>query len=474
MCIRDSPALFTSLSATSAYQWFNCLLAPLGLWLTVLGGFALARGLWGAWPALVAALALVALPDAAQQGVQNAYFSYHWLQAATPGLSYGVALIALAWLLMFTACRTASPWGVAASYLAAALCLVFKAHIFVAGALLLWIFPPLYYPGLARSRRLAWLLGALALFAAAIWLSQDVQSLPLVRPDGSALKPYLAQTNQLIDNGALKELFGSLDADSSLAGDLLLGSLELLVCSFGVLTLLWALVSRVARRWLEPMLSWFPWLVLGNYLAMALFLAFDSHVVGTSDELLHRPFVWAYFVVVLWLGGACYRQLEGDAAPRALPGRLLVALVAAGSLLTPLLLGQSIQKGPDWPLSNLALPGGLVECTEYLRQHSDPRDLVQDSANDPMYVVSALSQRQAYLIMAKYNPASGYRPSFGVRLQELAVLRELDDAEQIRAYARKNRMRWYLMNDGELVAWPAELLNRPAFVSGNYRVYCLY
>ena len=52
------------------------------------------------------------------------------------------------------------------------------------------------------------------------------------------------------------------------------------------------------------------------YLIMSLGLAYDKNQVGTPDELLHRPFVWAYFVVCSWVAGAIYMWKFGNYVPR--------------------------------------------------------------------------------------------------------------------------------------------------------------
>ena len=99
---------------------------------------------------------------------------------------------------------------------------------------------------------------------------------------------------------------------------------------------------------------------------------------------------------------------------------------------------------------------------------------VQTLFNDPLFVVSALSERQQFLVFPRYNPASGYRPIFGVRKQEVEGLKRLTKREDIAVYARKQGLRWYLLNPEDTLSWPLALLERPVYSSGGYRVYKLY
>jgi len=135
---------------------------------------------------------------------------------------------------------------------------------------------------------------------------------------------------------------------------------------------------------------------------------------------------------------------------------------------------ENIQSISELPLTNILVPKNLVDSVEYIRTHSERSDIVQDSQNDPLFVVSALSERQQFLVFPRYNPASGYRPIFGVRKQEVEGLKRLTKMEDIAVYARKQGLRWYLLNPEDTLSWPLALLERPVYSSGGYRVYKLY
>ena len=104
-----TPALIRQASGLRSYAAFAGILAPLGVFFTGLGAYALFGSFWGSWPGLAAAAALLLLPDGAQQGMQNTFLSYHWLTQISPSASYGLALVALAWLFVLLGCTARQP-----------------------------------------------------------------------------------------------------------------------------------------------------------------------------------------------------------------------------------------------------------------------------------------------------------------------------------------------------------------------------
>ena len=45
--------------------------------------------------------------------------------------------------------------------------------------------------------------------------------------------------------------------------------------------------------------------------------------------------------------------------------------------------------------------------------------------------------------------------------------------EQLAAFARQTGIRWYVLHPGDVVAWPADVLDHPAFADRGFRVYDL-
>ena len=103
-----TPAFIKQASGIRSYAAFAGILAPMGVFFTGLGAYVLVGSFWGRWPGLGGAAALLLLPDGAQQGMQNSFMSYHWLTQISPSASYGLALLAMAWMFVLLGCRQGS------------------------------------------------------------------------------------------------------------------------------------------------------------------------------------------------------------------------------------------------------------------------------------------------------------------------------------------------------------------------------
>ena len=67
------------------------------------------------------------------------------------------------------------------------------------------------------------------------------------------------------------------------------------------------------------------------------------------------------------------------------------------------------------------------------------------------------------------------RPPDGLheRIRDLAILKRMSDASDIRRFAAERKIAWYLLRPESQVAWPASFLDAPAFTCEGYRVYRL-
>ena len=170
-----TPAFIRQASGLHSYAAFAGILAPMGVFFTGLGAYALVGSFWGSWPGLAAAAALLLLPDGAQAGMQNTFMSYHWLTQISPSASYGLALLALAWLFVLLGCTRGSRLQLVTGWLLAGVLAVYKLHFFIASALLLLLVPALFFPwlrgaGSARGplgsgKRALWAVSAAAVYA---------------------------------------------------------------------------------------------------------------------------------------------------------------------------------------------------------------------------------------------------------------------------------------------------------------------
>lgn len=446
------PAALVDATGVSTYVAYASLLMPLGLLVTVLGAYSLAAVAFGRWPALAGAAALILLPDAAQLGFGNPFLGYHWLQQIAPAQMYGVASAAVVFALILEGCRSGRPALALCSYFFVLATLLYKAQIFVAISFVALVLPVFYLPGRWTRFRLPILVILVSVYFGAAAISQLSTSVPTLRLDGSGLSPYMGAVMNLQDDGFIKNLFASIQAAAGTSWILqaLAFSLLLLVCTFGVYLPAYLCLLRRPAPLSTKLSRIFPLLVVCIYLVMATCLALDERHIGTMEELLHRPFVWAYFVVVVFLGAALYASVFGDGLPAARIAR--AALLGAAVLLlgVPLHYGQRIQTFKTWQTEYPTLPVCQVDIARYIKAHSQPGAIVQDSLNDPSYRLTALSERKPYAM-----DSGGVRLPAGIkeRLMELAALKLLESGDELIAAMRNRGIRWYVLNPGDHVKW---------------------
>ena len=139
------PAFIKQASGIGSYTAFAAILAPVGVFFTGLAAYALFGTLWGAWPGVAATAALLLLPDGAQQGMRNPFLSYHWLTQISPSATYGLALLAMAWLFVIRGCARGSRLQLLTGWFIAGLLAVYKLHYAIASALPLLLVPVLFF-----------------------------------------------------------------------------------------------------------------------------------------------------------------------------------------------------------------------------------------------------------------------------------------------------------------------------------------
>jgi hypothetical protein len=469
-----SPAIVELFSPASAYAAYGAVLVPLGFFMTGVAGFVMASCWWGPWSGFMGAAALLLLPDASLHGTRNSYLAYHWMQAVGPAGLYGVALLGLAWTLMIRGCERRDWTLVVGSWCCSAVVLCYKAQFFVAAAFLLWVVPPIAMRGLRPLRRLGWFVVAAGLYAGAVTLSNESASLPLIRLDGSAAGEFLG--GLLMANtapGPFRDFFAPHLGTGRLLETAAFGIPFLLFSAVGILAFMYGALAITLRSRVNRIVLLFPAAIIANFLVMGTFLAYDSRGVGTKEELLHRPFVWAYFVTVVWVGGAAAVLIEPWLRKRAISSCVLAATVAP-LLGVPAWRGAlGTQSKSGWSLANVPVPSELVAAAAYVRGHSSAAEVFQDFRLDRYSVFTALSERRPY-VATNWNPTSYGASERAARISVVSSVAEIRDSQVLEAAARQLGLRWVLLWPESTVRWPASVVNNPSYSSGRLRLYRLY
>jgi len=298
-----------------------------------------------------------------------------------------------------------------------------------------------------------------------------------LRLDGSSAEKYSLELLSSCDPGFFKSFFTTALVEqphAKLIFFLYLAGM-ITISTFGLW--IFACIAGVVfmRSKTQAAVLCFPLVVAVNYIVMSVGLAMDEKKIGTPDELLQRPFVWAYFVVVASTAGGCYAFFFGDRAPASAGARILIAVVLFGCLTVPIRFAHNLQTMPVWqPFADFktfnAVPSDLVKASHYIRKHSRAGDIIQDSENDPKLVLGGLAERQDFAVEYVFD---GAQPPVGLRerLNELAAFKQMRDASGVIQYAKVHKISWYVLQPVTKVTWPAEIFDAPVFESGGYRVY---
>jgi hypothetical protein len=466
-----SPAFVQKLSGIHSYASFAGILSPLGGFFTGLGAYALFGSLFGAWPGFAAAAALLLLPDGFRQGLANPFMSYHWLTQISPSATYGLAILAVAWLFVLTGCRRSSPLQVLIGWGFAGVLVAYKLHYVVASAFLLLVVPAVFFARpLGKKLRALWIFSAAAFYVAALYLGQKVPGVPLIRFDGSAMGEILHLILTFAVPGPFKEFLTShLGRPFPWTKNLLLGLPYVLATIFGLLLPLCVGLVVWLRKRLPALYLAFPLLLIANFAVMFFGLALDFES-STPDELSHRPLMIVYFFVAAWIGGALGVLAVESERLRRNAHRVIVGASAA-LLVVPLYFGQGVQLMWAMPrLSPFRVPAPLLEVADFLRTHGGPEDVFQDCQFDRTYTIAAWSERRSFVSHTLTNmPFRG--ETLAKRTAAVDRLMMLRDEKLIVGTARAYGIRWFILQKGSRVNWPPQIADHPAFEAGPFRVY---
>lgn len=467
------PALLRQASGIDSYSVFAGALGPVGVFFTGLGAYALFASWWGRWPGFAAGAALLLLPDGAQQGMQNTFMSYHWLTQISPSASYGLALLAVAWLFVIQGCRRGSWSQVFVGWSLAAVVVAYKLHFVVASALLLLLVPALFFRRrLGPGKRALWVVGAAAVYGLGLVAGQHVPGVPLIRFDGSSIGEILRLIHTFAKPGAIRDFaVQHSGAKFPTVANLLYGIPYVLCAVFGLLIPLLGLLAAWLRRRTPSLYVLFPLLLIGNFLLMFFGLALDF-ASSTPDELSHRPLMLVYFFVAAWVGAAVGLVLVKLPRSSHLAGPCIVGL-AVILLAFPARLGPGVQALWAMPrMSPVRVPLSLLNVADYIRDNGGPEDVFQDSQFDRIYALAALSERRAFV--AHTMTRMPFRSDLiEARTSAIDRFMGIRQARAVHATARAFGFRWFVLQRGDSVEWPAEIADKPVLEAGPFRLYKL-
>jgi hypothetical protein len=468
-----------SFASMPAYQAVACFWTPFGTFLSGLAAYALATAFGGRPAGLCALIALLVLPDASYYGFKDPWFRYHWLQQIGSAGMYGVACLALAFLFLLEARRTRFWLLLAAGLAFTAATFFFKAQLFVVAVPLVIAWLILCYPRFSVAWRILLLQAVIVLAVGGIVVANKLQLGPRLGPDRVYFEVYAKYATAEGEKGVLRETVEKGAAAVGRSRYYLKATTLVVLSTFGGLLAGLPLLGAWAwwRRKLQAV-DLVPWIALALYVVFLVGLK-DNFAGVHMYELIHRPFVWPYFVLMVWCAGT-FCVLLGETKL----GRLLLKpkIIAVGGIIVlflPWHMGRNVQQGKmSWRnvCYDLRFPVGMVRCARFVAEHGSRADLVQDSQCDDHLVFGSLAERRSYLArpeLWKESQNAKLRAEIERRRPLLEQLKSVTTRKALQEMAAQTGIRWYLAHPKDRLSWPRDFLAAPAFCWDGFAVYDL-
>lgn len=447
---------------------------PFGCFLSGIAAYTLGNAFWGQKAGLAALTAVMIIPDAALLRFGHPYYGYHWLQEVDPGGLYGVAIAGVALAIVAMGWRARRLGWITSGVFLGALVAVFKVHIFVASFPLIFSFAALAWPSRPPKKWLA--LGlCIAIGVIVTQVAGHFHIGPGVHFDFSGNAWFWKFLANMAKQTPV-ELWYQVFLRNNLFPSYLPLAIGLLLISalgiFAILAPFTCLLALRRKNWTAP--NTLSVAAIGILLLMTFTLSRNT-TLGLADELNHRPFVWAYWLVASLVGG----YLFSIVIPRLSHRRVLLFWVAYFSfLLVPVYCGAGLQRG-GWPgaqaHSSLTIDRGLIECARYIRGQASATAIVQDSQLETSFpILSALAERPSFAGRTKFwvRISNAFRQSsYRTQLEKLKNLETASNLADLQHSARETGIKWFVCHPDDHYPWPREFLDHPVFESNGYKVY---
>jgi xanthosine utilization system XapX-like protein len=456
-----------------AYDTVVGFWAPFGSFLIGLASYALGRAIWGQGAGLAALVATFLIPDGVMLTIAHPYYGYFWLQHIAPGGLYGVAIAGTALILIIQGMREGRRVWIVSGVAVGALVAFFKVHIFAAAFPLLFSFAILAWP---PRKRLQWLvLGAcVAVGAALLTLANYFHVGPDVYFDFSGGAWYWKVLANWARGTHVESWYQIFHTAHPFPSYLAQAIGLLLVNALGIFAVVAPLVWLLAV-WCKT------WQVSESIsvaaIAILLLMTFGlsgNAMLGNPDELIHRPFVWAYWLVGSLAAGRLFSMVAGR---RPQPPIWAVAVGILALMIVPIWYGSGLDRA-KWSgagaFSSLRVDRGLVDCAHYIRGQLPTTAVAQDSRLDELLILGGLGERRSFAARPKLwmRASKVFRESpYQEQLRRLQSLEQATNVPDLQRSVRETGIRWYVVHPGDSYPWPTEFRDRPLFESNGYKVY---
>jgi hypothetical protein len=240
------------------------------------------------------------------------------------------------------------------------------------------------------------------------------------------------------------------------------------ITTIGWVGMLYALVYWKLRQKLPSYIALFPWIVGAIYLVMALGLALNTGGVGLGEELVQRPFIWVYYVMIVWTCAGAYYCVWGAQWPRLRSAQFSIGIFLVAMLAVPATFSKDIQGHTG--SATLQVPLCLYQTAQTLKQQTTRDILFQESGGDDSFALMALSNRQGYVVdfHGSRLPAVAQQ-----RLAQLKKIQESKNPQALIDFMKRNEIDYFINAQNEPFAVSEIGALDPIYQCGAYTLYHL-
>jgi hypothetical protein len=461
------PTLFAEASGQTMLSSYALIFVPFGIILMSLSAFTLAGVVFSLRGAAFASVGLLVLPDAFQLGYGNPYFSFHWLLQIGPALGYGIASAGIAFAYLFKFCDEKKYIYLFSGYFFACICMFLKAHIFVSISYLALVLPVFVYGAYGIIRRSFVFLGLTFIYFFAIESARVLNIGPTLALNGSALVEYSTMVVGMQPEGFIKGCLHYLFSHfPGYRAAIFMAYLSMISVALPF-ALYFGLVKKLHSK-IRGLKVFFPLMGLFFYLVTATFLAYDANKVGAPEELLHRQFVWVYFVTAVWALAGCFDVVSSWREVGENFNVVTASFLIGAAIIVPYYYGRGIQANRIWGNGYQKIPKCKFSSIEFVKANSKRGETIQDSSNDPNFMVTAFSALPAYAV-----DSGGFRLPAGLakRLADHADFKTSENPEVRRKFIANTGISWYLNNPADKFNGLGDLDASVVYSCDGYDVY---
>ena len=471
-------AVFSFVSGETSLASATFFWLPAGIILFGYAVYGFACTLAGKFAGYVSVLAMFALPDGSMYSVKNGFFGFHWLLQISPSSGYALALIFIALSLYVIECERlkTGTWYLIATIVV--LTSAFRVHIAILSIIMFAMLGILSWKPSKALNSIVILLIFSLLGACLIYLLE-----------GIAFAPHFItgkiRTSELFDivhshaPSTYFETYKRWTKDTNVVARISIGFCLLLYSSLGIILPLMFLVAglSIRSRYLWKINS-IPFILLLAYFVLINVMPSPDYIGKT--EYLHRPFLLVYAVslsmLTVWLIDLCKRY--SSMYYKYIQSIYFIVFSFVGSTIIIWNLSINIQQSSlSWGviLANTPVSKDIFNATHYIKTNSMPGERVFSSDKDPLAIVVALTERQAFLSREDLfkNMQNDAGVIYASNSSKTISLGDLENYDQLINFSKQSKVRWYLAMNSQTIYTKQHFLENIAYQSGNIIVFDL-